>query len=495
MHDYVMIWNSVALELNRRDHTGKLNAKNNRGPTASSRALAIVHLAMHDAFFGLKARPALSTPIAGLQGAINTYLNVTSLSPPNWSAELEGAAVSGAAATTLFNLYPDFGQLIEDALRGFDFGINNPGYTFGVAVANAILADRATDGASEGGGVPSIDRYWRHREDPTDIGQGFLGQRYGAVRLFSASTIPPIANHPLPRTPAYDSSHDEVRAKGSRILDPGTPGADIKPRSPFETLIGLYWAYDGASQIGTPPRLYNQIVRNVIASKLAFGDPARQAVSARLLALVNVAMGDAGIAAWYHKYVFQLWRPILGVREYDNSFWVKNPVPSFHLHKRADPWWLPLGAPRTNEPGRDSFTPPFPAYPSGHATFGAAAFEVTRRFFGVAANAIDNLRVDFVSDELDGRSIAEDGSYRSRHLRRYDSLLQAMFDNSVSRVYLGVHWRFDGIGENVVTAADILTDNSNIGGVPLGRALAANIFQSGMKKSAAPRATITPVNL
>jgi hypothetical protein len=26
MHDYVMLWNAVALELNRRDHTGKMNA-------------------------------------------------------------------------------------------------------------------------------------------------------------------------------------------------------------------------------------------------------------------------------------------------------------------------------------------------------------------------------------------------------------------------------------------------------------------------------------
>jgi hypothetical protein len=47
-----MLWNSIALELNRRDHTGKMNAKNQRGPTASSRALAMVHIAMHDAFFG-----------------------------------------------------------------------------------------------------------------------------------------------------------------------------------------------------------------------------------------------------------------------------------------------------------------------------------------------------------------------------------------------------------------------------------------------------------
>jgi hypothetical protein len=120
---------------------------------------------------------------------------------------------------------------------------------------------------------------------------------------------------------------------------------------------------------------------------------------------------------------------------------------SHGLHPRCDPWWAPVGAPRTNEPGRRSFTPPFPPYPSGHATFGAAAFESIRLFFGVSANAVDNLSFNLVSDELDGRAIAEDGSYRERHRRHHDSLLRAMFDNAVSRLYLGVHWRFDGVSE------------------------------------------------
>ena len=252
----------------------------------------------------------------------------------------------------------------------------------------------------------------------------------GTVRLFSAGAIPPIADHPVPRSGAYNRAHDQVRAKGSRILEEGTPGAGFSPRTPLQTLIGFYWAYDGASQIGTPPRLYNQIAREIIGRNV--NGPHRQAASARLLALINVAMADAGIAAWYYKYVYQFWRPILGIREYDDSFWNGGDAVSHGLHPRCDPWWVPLGAPRTNEPGRRSFTPPFPAYPSGHATFGAAAFESVRLFFGVAKNKKDNLFFDLVSDELDGRAIAEDGSFRGRHRRHHDSLLRAMFDNAVA---------------------------------------------------------------
>lgn len=482
MHDYVMLWNSVALELNRRDHTGKMNAKNQKGPTRSSRALAMVHIAMHDAYFGRQGL-AINSPLLGLQGTIETFLDVSGLNPPPANATTEGAAVSAAAATVLQNLYPDFTAVIDDAWRAFDFDPTNPGRRFGIDVGRAVIADRMTDGADEGGSVPEITAYWRHREDPTDLGQGLLGARWGTVRLFSATAIPAIAPHPTPRSADYNAAHTEVRIKGSQTEN-----------TPIRRLIGLYWAYDGASQIGTPPRLYNQIVREVIGRNVNGAD--RQAATARLLALINVAMADAGIAAWYYKYVYQLWRPILGIREYDDSFWYNGDRVSHGLHPLCDPWWVPYGAPRTNEPGRRNFTPPFPAYPSGHATFGAAAFECVRRFFGVAANADDTIFFDFVSDELDGRAIAEDGSFRGRHRRHHASMLQGMFDNSVSRLYLGVHWRFDGLGKDVKKPGDILTDTSKVGGVPLGRTIAHDIFDNRMKRSTTPRkSAIVPINV
>jgi hypothetical protein len=116
-----------------------------------------------------------------------------------------------------------------------------------------------------------------------------------------------------------------------------------------------------------------------------------------------------------------------------------------------------------------------------------------RRFFNFTG--MDTLSVDFVSDECDGRAISEDGSFRGYHRRHHSSLLQAMYDNAVSLVFLGVHWRFDGLDTTVKKPADILTDTSNIGGVPLGRAIANDIFTNGMTRSSAARATITPVNL
>jgi hypothetical protein len=48
----------------------------------------------------------------------------------------------------------------------------------------------------------------------------------------------------------------------------------------------------------------------------------------------------------------------------------------------TDTGGLPLGSPATNSTNKN-FAPNFPAYPSGQATFGAAAFHITRLFYKV----------------------------------------------------------------------------------------------------------------
>lgn len=56
--DPILYWNEVSLEANRQDHTAVEPTKRHQnGPTLSSRALAIVHLAMYDAFAGMSGNP------------------------------------------------------------------------------------------------------------------------------------------------------------------------------------------------------------------------------------------------------------------------------------------------------------------------------------------------------------------------------------------------------------------------------------------------------
>lgn len=48
--DAILVWNNIALDAVANDHTGAEQTVNQRGPTRTSRVLAIVHVAMFDAF-------------------------------------------------------------------------------------------------------------------------------------------------------------------------------------------------------------------------------------------------------------------------------------------------------------------------------------------------------------------------------------------------------------------------------------------------------------
>lgn len=221
-------------------------------------------------------------------------------------------------------------------------------------------------------------------------------------------------------------------------------------RTPEQTTIGVFWGYDGPPPLGVPPRLYNQLVRAFVEQQATAGVALSDAEAAHLFALVNFAMADAAIVAWGAKYHHDLWRPVVGIRQGAPGLGPANGVLTGQMPATADPAWLPLGIPRTGQTGGLHYTPDFPAYPSGHATFGAASCRVTALFYanklGVpVADVLRNRPFDFVSDEYDGKQRGDDGALRPR-LRKQLTLARAIIDNSVSRVFLGVHWRYDGVG-------------------------------------------------
>ena len=165
--DHILYWNAVALEANRRDFT-EIPAESNKpapkqgGPTLSSRALAIIHLAMYDAHAGVVNNPA----------TLPLYLSGLPTVSPAASA---AAAVAAAAHATLSALYPRqkaFFDLKHETAGLVGAGLAE-GHVFGLAVAQALLADRSKDpGASDTGYAPSMHPCG-HRPDPVNPTQGY----------------------------------------------------------------------------------------------------------------------------------------------------------------------------------------------------------------------------------------------------------------------------------------------------------------------------------
>lgn len=422
---WVRHWNEIAIDASGRDHTpvqpGETRVYGEQvGPGRSARAMAIVHIAVFDA-------------IVAINGGYESYTGL----PRVRGAVAMKAAIAQAAHDTLVALFPSQAPIFAEALatdlaKIRDGRPKSRGIELGAQAADAILTMRAEDGSAHpeprygidyiAGDEPGI---WR--QDPISQLPPALGAHWGSVAPFV------LASHDqfrLPPPPALDSA--EYAAAFQEVQSLGGDGTTTPTvRTPDETHIGIFWAYDGTPSLCAPPRLYNQI-----ATQIAEQRGTGIVELARLLALVNVAMADAGVASWDSKYEYKFWRPVTGIREADEGTGPTG-LGDGNPDTAGDPDFSPLGAPASNTAG-PNFTPPFPAYPSGHATFGGALFQTLRRFYGT-----DAIPFTFVSDEFDGETRDADGTVRPYLPRSFATLSQAEEENGQSRIYLGIHWSFD----------------------------------------------------
>lgn len=419
-------WNTIAIDASGLDHTpvqpGEQRVFGEQlGPCRAARAMAIVHIAMFDT-------------VNAVVGEYESYTGVRASSGP---LSLE-AAISQAAHDTLVVLFPSQkasfdARLTEDLAEVKNRNAKLNGIALGKRAAAAILAMRTNDGSEfpevpvGAGGHPTSDMPGHWRQDPISLIPLALGAHWGECKPFVIESshqfrVPPP---PAMESAEYAAAYNEVkRLGGDGVVTP-------TERTPEQTFIGVFWAYDGTPSLCAPPRLYNQIAVH-IADQMRTSE----LELARLLALINVAMADAGLAVWESKYHYDLWRPITGIRESDSGTGPTG-LGDGNVATIGDPTFRPLGAPASNLNG-PNFTPPFPAYPSGHAGFGGALFETLRNFYGT-----DAIRFTFVSDEFNGITRDNNGNVRPLIPRTFNTLSQAEEENGQSRIYLGIHWRFD----------------------------------------------------
>jgi hypothetical protein len=423
--DFVRRWNEIAIDASGLDHTPVAPSEarvfgEQFGPTRSSRAMAIVHIAIFDA-------------VIAIAGGYRSY---TGISPSPKDASVN-AAIAQAAHDSLCALFPSQAPNFDTALQA-DLKLvsngraKNNGIDAGRRAAAAILELRENDGSGHaeprvGVDYSTSDQPGKWRQDPISLIPLALGARWAEVKPFVMKRANQFRVPPPPalESSEYASAFEEVKLLGGDgIVTPTVRTAE-------QTGIGIYWAYDGTPSLCAPPRLYNQVTTQ-IADQMGLN-----AIElARLLALVNTAMADAGIAIWESKYYYDFWRPVTGIREADvgtgpTGAGDGNPA------TLGDPTFSPLGAPASNLNG-PNFTPPFPAYPSGHAGFGGALFQTLRRFLRK-----DNVQFTFVSDEYNGVTKDASGIVRPLKPRSFNSLSEAEEENGQSRIYLGIHWAFD----------------------------------------------------
>lgn len=388
--DTIIDWNSIMCDV-------YVQNTSSQNPGMASRSQAMMNLAMYDAINGVN------------QQKPTFYKH--NIAPTAGASQV--AAAASAAHGVLSAIYPDQSTDLDAALNTAlmavsDVNARNAGQAYGSAIAASIVARRASDGFDQSVQYTPVGGIGRWTPDPLNPNQEAWGPEWGAVKPFSltdtASHMPP----PMPDldSAAYAQAYNEVKELGAK---------NSATRTQEQTDIGNFWAYDRLG-MGTPMRMYNEILCTIATQQ---GSTMEE--KAELFAKTSVAVADAGVVAWDAKFAFDLWRPVTGIREGDLD---GNPATV------GDPTWEPLGAPGGNTV--DNFTPPFPTYISGHATFGGALFQSIANFYGT-----DDITFDVTSEEVPGMT------------RTFTSLSDARIENGRSRVYLGIHWNYDDIDGQV----------------------------------------------
>ncbi|HUN82474.1 MAG TPA: vanadium-dependent haloperoxidase [Phycisphaerae bacterium] len=417
---WVTRWNQIAVDASGLDHTPPKVGEDRvwgqaLGPGRAARAMAMAHIAIFEA-------------VNSIAGTYESYLG-TSPAPANTSMKI---AIAQAAHDTLVSVYSGQtialdGKLQEDLDSVADGTAKQNGVDLGHQIAAAIVARRAGDGSTLADPYTFSNLPGKWRVDPMNPTQQPLGSEWGSVGCFVMHSGSQFRAPPPPdmTSTEYTDAYNEVKGiGGDGVTTPTT-------RTEEQTQIGLFWAYDGTPSLCAPPRMYNQLVKQIATDRgLSVTE------MARLLALTNVAMADAAVSIWDAKYYYNLWRPVTGIRESDPGTGPTGDGDG-NPDTIGDPNFTPMGAPASNLTG-PNFTPPFPSYPSGHAGFGGAVFETLRNFFGT-----DDISFTFVSDELNGVTVDHDGNIRPLLPRSFSSLSQAEEENGQSRIYLGIHWSFD----------------------------------------------------
>jgi hypothetical protein len=422
-------WNQIAINASGIDHTpvaaGETRVFGEQiGPCRSARAIAICQVAVFEA-------------VNAISGDCKSYLKIAPLKVD----ASQRAAVAQAARDSLVALFPSQAAsfdayLKEDLIRIPNGAEKDRGIALGKNTAAKSLAARANDGSLHkeprlGTDYTAKTEVGKWRQDPISRSPVALGLYWGQVKPFVMTSGNQFR---LPPPPALNSvDHTMAYVEVKRLGGDGvtTPTERVKE----EDEIGIFWAYDGMPSLCAPPRLYNQVVRVIAKEKKADVKEL-----ARLLALANVAMADTAIAAWDSKWHYEVARPITLIRESESDG---------NVDTVGDTTFAPIGAPASNLAG-PNFTPPFPAYPSGHAAFGGAIFQVLRRFYKT-----DRIPFTFTSDEFNGVTRDNSGQVRPLLPRSFKTMTEAEVENADSRIYLGIHWNYD--------ATSGITQGRNVG--------------------------------
>jgi hypothetical protein len=327
------------------------------------------------------------------------------------------AAASAAAHAVLTQLHPALAatyraQLDSDLAAIADGRPKASGAAWGARVGGQVVTLRQNDGSTPDESQPG-------GTGPGEFRAAWSGVQFRNLAPFAiANPAQYVTAGPPPlNSAAYAAALAEVKIQGSAAI------SDAQALDTYN-----FWASSaGTSQ---PPGEWIKVA--MIVSKQQ-AEPLSLSQSARLFALLGMALSDAVAPTFRTKFIYHFWRPATAIREADTD---GNP------YTDADPAW----APRAGSIGGS------PEHTSGHSSFAGAGTTILRGFF-----CADNISFTLKSDSTPNRP------------RSYSSFSQAETEAGRSRVLGGIHFEF-----------------SNQAGIQTGRGVAGEVLTTALLRAHGP---------
>ncbi|MCA8948847.1 MAG: vanadium-dependent haloperoxidase [Planctomycetes bacterium] len=354
----------------------------------------MMHLAMHDALNAVERRYeafAFDGPEAEVGSAAAGPI----------------AAAAHAAFAVAIAQYPDRRTELEDELARWvgaaGGGALASSRTIGESAARAVLATRAGDGwdrEAEYTWHPMGPGVYAEFHEHSDTPVGFVfGAGWAKARPFLLERADQFRSPPPPAidSPAYTRAFDEVASVGRH---------ESTTRTADQTHLAMWW------------KDFVESSHNRLARQLARQDELDPWRAARMFALLNASIFDAYVGVFDNKFHYNHWRPYTAIR------WAAN---DGNPDTEPDPAWDNL----------HHHTYAFPSYPSAHGCASAAAMTALADTFGAERRFRMFTPTVDAAGPMSGK-IAMQPPYRS-----FASFDAAAREAAASRVYLGIHFRYD----------------------------------------------------
>ena len=331
---------------------------------------------------------------------------------PSASAE---AAAAQAGHDVLVALIPSAQAQFDTALQARLATIHPwrgaAGSFVGKRAAADILAWRANDGSSVPNPAWSLPPLPGLYQPTSATGPQFV--LFGEIEPFALLTSTQYLPDPPPalNSALYAADFEEVKSLGS---------ATSTTRTAEETQTARLFASVGNSTVHFA--MWNNVARDVsAAARLSLVE------TARLFALMNVAMHDGLQTSHTSKFIYGLWRPVTAIRR---------AAEDLNDATVADPAWTPLLG-----------TPAYPSHSSNQTCVGVSSGQALARALG--------------RDDVPFTVTWVGTGGNPNVTRSYGSFSELAQQQARSRVFGGIHFDFEltASTESCLKVADYVADN------------------------------------